>query len=182
MTARIDVSALRREQIVSVVRDIIVRESLESVTIARIASEAGVSRGVVTYHFESKEEIIHEAVRAAMHDANKAADALAVEGSAHDLASLAERVAALGGSGNDWWHIYVALLGLAERDSFMRSELAWANRYYRAALARMVGSDARATILLAVLQGLAMQRLVGGDEALGDITAELVSLLEHWYR
>lgn len=182
MSARIDISSIRRQQIVEAVRSIIATEGLEAVTIARIASEAGVSRGVVTYHFESKEEIIHEAMQAAMRDANRAADALAIDGSARDLASLAERLAALAGSNNDWWRLYVALLGVAQQNDFYRSELAWANQYYTAALARLVGSETRATVVLAFLQGFAMQRLVTDDLALGAVTREFALLLESWER
>jgi AcrR family transcriptional regulator len=180
MSPRIDIGTMRREQIVAVVRSIVVREGLEAVTIARIASEAGISRGVVTYHFASKEEIIHAAIRAAMSDANRDADALAVEASATGLAALAERVAAQAGSSSDWWHLFVALHGLAERSEFFRSELQWANRHYRAALARIVGSEARAAVLLALLQGMALQRMAGDDLPVADVTREIASLLERW--
>lgn len=171
---------MRREQIIAAVRRIITTAGLEALTIARIAAEANVSRGVVTYHFDDKEEIIHATLRAAMRDANRATDAFAVEGSARDLASLAERVAALAGSNSDWWHLYVALLNVAQRSGFYRSELAWVHQQYTQALARLVGNEARATLVLAVLQGLAIQRLVSEDLALGESAQELALLLESW--
>jgi AcrR family transcriptional regulator len=180
VSARIDINAIRREQVIEAVRRIIVRDGLDAVTIARIAAEADVSRGVVTYHFEHKEEILHDVLRAAMRDANEASETIRIERTAWDIASMAERVAQLADSENDWWRIYVAFLAQAQTSDFYRSELAWVNRHYAEALERIVGNRARAVAIVALLQGLAVQRLVDPDLPVQDVVPEIASLLQAW--
>lgn len=51
----------RREQIVRAALRLVRRVGVYNVTVADVADEAGVSRGILHYHFTSKEEILHEA-------------------------------------------------------------------------------------------------------------------------
>jgi AcrR family transcriptional regulator len=180
VSPRIDIGSIRRQQIIDAVRRIIAREGLAAVTIARIAEEADVSRGVVTYHFEHKNEILHDVLRAAMRDSNEAGGTLVVEGSARGLASMTERLTELASSDNDWWRIYVAFLAAARSDEFYRAELAWANAHYTDALEKIVGSRERAVIVMALLQGLTMQKLVDSDLPLSDVIPEIAELLSAW--
>jgi AcrR family transcriptional regulator len=180
VSPRIDITAIRRQQIIDAVRRIIAREGLAAVTIARIAEEADVSRGVVTYHFERKNEILHDVLRAAMRDSNEAGATLVVDGSAWGLASMTERLAELALSDNDWWRIYVAFLGAAQTDDFYRSELKWANQHYTDALEKTLGSRERAIVLIALLQGLTMLRLVDAELPLRKVIPEIANLLSAW--
>jgi AcrR family transcriptional regulator len=180
LTPRIDIGSIRRQQIIDAVRRIIAREGLAAVTIARIAQEADVSRGVVTYHFEHKNEILHDVLRAAMRDSNEAGGTLVVEGSASGLASMTERLTELASSDNDWWRIYVAFLAAARTDDFYRAELAWANSHYTDALEKIVGSRERAIIVMAMLQGLTMQRLVDSELPMSAVIPEIAELLSAW--
>jgi AcrR family transcriptional regulator len=177
---RIDITAIRREQIIDAVRRIIVQEGLDAVTIARIAEEADVSRGVVTYHFDHKEQILHDVLRAAMRDANEASATFSVPRTARDLASMAERIAELSRSDNDWWRIYVAFLANAQTSDFYRSELAWVNRHYAQALGQVVDTPGRALTLLALMQGLAIQRMLDPEPPIEEVVSEIASLLEGW--
>lgn len=52
----------RREQIVRAALRLVRRVGVHGFTTADVAVEAGVSRGILHYHFKSKEEIIHEAL------------------------------------------------------------------------------------------------------------------------
>ena len=53
----------RKQDILNAAIDIIVREGLSSFTIRKVADAAGISTGLVIYHFETKERLIEEAWR-----------------------------------------------------------------------------------------------------------------------
>ena len=53
----------RKQDILNAAIDIIVREGLSSFTIRKVADAAGISTGLVIYHFETKEKLIEEAWR-----------------------------------------------------------------------------------------------------------------------
>jgi AcrR family transcriptional regulator len=57
----------RKQDILNAARDLIVNEGLTSFTIRKVADAAGISTGLVLYHFETKERLIEEAWRATVH-------------------------------------------------------------------------------------------------------------------
>jgi AcrR family transcriptional regulator len=52
----------RREQIIRAALRLVRREGVHGFTTTDVADEAGVSRGILHYHFRDKEEIVHEAL------------------------------------------------------------------------------------------------------------------------
>lgn len=54
----------RREQIMKTTRELLTSDSFASLTLAQIAKEAGVSKGLLTYYFGSKDQLIVETIRA----------------------------------------------------------------------------------------------------------------------
>lgn len=58
MSSRVDVGSIRRAQIVEAACRVIHHRGIQGASLAEIEREAGISRGVLTYHFPSKEEII----------------------------------------------------------------------------------------------------------------------------
>ena len=54
----------RREQIISTTRELLTQGSFASVTLAAVAESAGVSKGLLTYYFGSKDQLIVETIRA----------------------------------------------------------------------------------------------------------------------
>ena len=58
MAGRIDIGAIRRAQIVDAACRVIQRKGIQNASLAEIEQEAGISHGVLTYHFPSKESII----------------------------------------------------------------------------------------------------------------------------
>lgn len=52
----------RREQLVDCVIDAIVERGFQGASVAEVAQRAGVSKGVVTYHFAAKDDLIFAAV------------------------------------------------------------------------------------------------------------------------
>lgn len=176
---RLDVSGVRRRQIILAVRQVIANEGVGAVTIARIAEVMGTSRGVVNYHFKNKDEIVREALHSAVKDASEATDQAV--SAADDLESIVRLVVGLASSDSDWWKIYAAFLAEAIHDDFAREMIRTTDRSFRENLATTLGNPARAAIVLALMKGLALQRLV--DEEL-DVNAALdtsADLLVSWH-
>jgi AcrR family transcriptional regulator len=63
---------LRRGQIVAVARKIVAEEGLEALTIGSLESRLSFSRGVITYHFQNKDDIVHAVLQSAIEDINAA--------------------------------------------------------------------------------------------------------------
>jgi len=177
----VDVGSIRRKQIIGAVRQIIAREGIEAVTIANIATELGTSRGVVVYHFDNKEEILHEVLVSAMRDADRSALRIgAVTLESNDYASVITQVAKLARSTGDWWKIYFAYLAHAHVNPVYREALAWSDENYRNALAKTLGDTDRAAIMLALMKGLAMQMAVMPDLPIDRISGELQTFMDRW--
>src|SRR5207244_10274901 len=56
--ARVDVGAIRREQIVEAAVSVIAEQGLQNLSLSEIEKKAGMSRGQLTYYFRSKEDIL----------------------------------------------------------------------------------------------------------------------------
>src|SRR5262249_56330980 len=57
-----DVGSPGRERLLDAAVRLIAREGIDNVRIARIATEAGVSAGLVHYHFASRDALLEEAI------------------------------------------------------------------------------------------------------------------------
>ena len=57
---------LRREEVVAAARALVAGRGLEGLTFAALEKELGYSRGVITYHFRDKEEIVEEVLQSAL--------------------------------------------------------------------------------------------------------------------
>ncbi len=55
---RVDVHAIRREQILAAAERLLASNGWDGTTFADICKEAGISNGVLTYHFKDKDEIL----------------------------------------------------------------------------------------------------------------------------
>lgn len=72
LTVRDSLRTLRRGQIIAAARQIVGRDGLEALTFASLEAALGFSRGVITYHFADKDEIIEEVLRSAVAEIDKA--------------------------------------------------------------------------------------------------------------
>lgn len=61
---------LRRGQIVAIARKIVADEGLESLTIGSLEARLAFSRGVITYHFQNKDDIVHAVLESAIEEIN----------------------------------------------------------------------------------------------------------------
>ncbi len=62
--------ALRRGQIVAAAREIVAQEGLEALTIGALERRLSFSRGVITYHFRNKDEIVEAVLQSAIDEIN----------------------------------------------------------------------------------------------------------------
>ncbi|MEJ2870710.1 TetR family transcriptional regulator [Actinomycetospora sp. OC33-EN08] len=79
----------RRSQIIDATVAVIAEDGLQQASLARIAARAGISKGVISYHFTGKDELIREVVTAVYTEAAEGA-----RPDVEDAASHAERLAA----------------------------------------------------------------------------------------
>src|SRR5438270_10222737 len=66
---------LRRAQIISAARALVAAQGLEALTIAALEEELGQSRGVITYHFRDKDEIVAALLGSALEEIDAATQA-----------------------------------------------------------------------------------------------------------
>ena len=161
---------------------IVARDGIERVTFRSVAAEAGVTHGLASYHFGSREEMIHEALRWAE---DRAIEQSRIGGAAESLASFAADVPRMVAEHPEE-HIFqfdVALLAL-RRPALLPGVRESYDDYVavvRDSLARLgLGDDeGLARAVFAAIDGLSLQQLLYGDAALArDGIAALQRMLE----
>jgi AcrR family transcriptional regulator len=70
MSAPETLRELRRGQIIAVARKIVAEEGLEALTIGSLESRLSFSRGVITYHFQNKDDIVYAVLESAIEEIN----------------------------------------------------------------------------------------------------------------
>ncbi|GAA3752822.1 AcrR family transcriptional regulator [Spinactinospora alkalitolerans] len=177
-SGRLDVGGVRRHQIVMAVRELIATEGVGAVTIARIAAAMGTSRGVVNHHFKNKDEILRAALQSAVRNASAATDQIVTESA--DLGSVTALVVRLASTGSDWWQVYIAFLAEATHNEFAKAMLQETDRNFRRNLGRTLGDEARAAVVLALMKGLALQRVADESFDTEGALAAASELLAPW--
>lgn len=175
--ARIDVEAIRREQIVAAALAVLARRGFEGATMRDIAAEAGASTGMVTYHFASKEDVLAAALAAVAAGFAAAVDA-AVAGVDDPRAALLAAADACVPDGADgaraqvlWAEVWArASRSPALRDAHAALYDGWRRRLARLVRAgaatgafREVDATAWAAGFAALLDGLALHVVLHGD-------------------
>ncbi|HJU48324.1 MAG TPA: TetR family transcriptional regulator [Gaiellaceae bacterium] len=145
---------------------IVAREGIERVTFRSVAAEAGVTHGLASYHFGSREEMIHEALRWAE---SRAIEQSRIGGGAGDLVTFAADVPRMVAEHPEE-HIFqfdLALLAL-RRPALLPGVRESYDDYVevvRESLSRLgVGDDeGLARAVFAAIDGLSLQQLLYGD-------------------
>ncbi|MFF4397490.1 TetR/AcrR family transcriptional regulator [Streptomyces sp. NPDC001480] len=164
-----------RQRIITAVLRIIGESGIAALTNRRIAKEAGVSLGSVTYHFETQHDLLRESllqfVREEARYFTELADQCQTEGlDIEDAASLAGQVAC--GSALDSAHLAPFELYLhAGRDPRLREAAAQAFEAYDRLAAQILtalgvlDAERLAATTVAVVMGLQLRRLATGSPA-----------------
>jgi AcrR family transcriptional regulator len=174
LSPRPQVDHIRRPQILGAAAEVIAERGIAGTRIADVADRAGTSAAAVLYWFDSKDQLLLEAVNAAedRFDAELAARLELLNGPSERLRLLIEASA----EGYDWT-LWIELWARALRDPDMRATRQRLDDRWREEIARHVreGRDAgeytaesdpeRVALLLAsLLDGLALQATLGDPQ------------------
>ncbi|MFD7443946.1 TetR/AcrR family transcriptional regulator [Streptomyces sp. NPDC059909] len=175
-----------RQRIIGAVLRIIGRDGIAAVTNRRIAKEAGVSLGSVTYHFASQHELLRESLLHFVREETRRLTELADAGQADGVdidgaAALAAQVA--GGTAFDSEHIApFELYVQAGRDERLREAAAECFAAYDRLAAQILialgvpDAERLAATTVALVTGLQLRRLATGSPA-EDLTDALLLLV-----
>jgi AcrR family transcriptional regulator len=162
----VSIRGQRRDQIVAVARQLVAEGGLEALTIGKIEAKVPFTRGVITYHFDNKAEIVDAVLLSAIEEIDRGTFAqLATSG------SLREQVAAvLGGmirgfrDHSDASQILMTFWSRIPRDphaAAVNQALYARYRGYAAELIRASGTDvdveALSALLVAIVIGTVAQ-------------------------
>jgi DNA-binding transcriptional regulator YbjK len=171
-----------RQRIILAVLEIIGADGVAAVTNRRIAKEAGVSLGSVTYHFATQHDLLRESLRYFVAEETRRFTALAEQHRCDtvDLAQASAIVGQVAGSANfDSEHIAPFELYIqAGRDPRLRAAAAECFAAYDRLAARILtglgvpDAEGAASATVALIVGLQLRRL-----ATGSTTDELVDAL-----
>jgi len=174
MTAR-PRSDEKAQAIIDAARRCLSEKGYGATTIAEIAAEAGVSRGLLHYYFESKEQLLAQVVRAGLDAYMELVAAMFAQSkNADDLAkALSTVVRAFLESDPTVVDLGMVCVTLARESPLVARELEDLYRQFREAICEgleeavdkgiidpAIPLDALAAVLLAITDGLAMQFLV----------------------
>lgn len=160
---------VRREEILAAALDEVVARGLARVRVADVADALGISRGLVFYHFESKDALLAATLEYAVArdlerlDATLDRDPDAVRRLRHVLRAYGPQGQATG------WTLWVDAWSAALRDAKLRGTLRRLDRRWRSALEQVIRAgidegvfacpdpEASARRLAALLDGLSVQ-------------------------
>ena len=163
---------LRRGQIVAIARKIVADEGLEALTIGSLEARLAFSRGVITYHFQNKDDIVHAVLESALEEINASTAAVLGGNMSHDerlrlalktyISGFIEHVEAT--------RILLSFWGRISSDKRARKANASLYATYRKGIAQLIESgraagdftadvsvDGLAAVLVGVVIGVAMQ-------------------------
>lgn len=185
---------LRRGQIVAIARKIVADDGLEALTIGSLEARLAFSRGVITYHFQNKDDIVHAVLESALEEINGSTSSKVGAGVSHEerlrvtletcIRGFVEHVEAT--------RILLTFWGRLSSDKRARKANADLYATYRKALTEMIESgrkagefpaavnvEALAAVLVSIVIGVAMQNYFekGSIEAEAAITEAVASAL-----
>jgi AcrR family transcriptional regulator len=164
-----DLRALRRGQIVAAARAIVARDGLEALTVGALEEELGYSRGVITYHFKNKDEIVEALLTHALDEIDQATrTAVAAATTTVERAHAVIGAVVRGFLGHaEAVRIMVAFWGRLHSDQRIRAANAALYARYRRQTAEVLGgspeNDALATVIVGVVLGIAAQHYFDPD-------------------
>lgn len=164
-----------RDAILDAVVRVVARRGFDAVTYRAVAAEAGVTHGLVSYHFGSREAMVHEALvraaRAAIRTSSIGAESTDVESFAAGLSGLV--------AGDPDGQAFQQILKLeASRRPAVADEVRELRRTYLESVlealehAGLPRDEPLGRLVLAALDGLVMQQLLLGEPDLTDAAVD----------
>jgi AcrR family transcriptional regulator len=181
------VRAQARHRILRATLETIAAEGVAAVTTRRVATAAGVSLGSLTYHFDSQSELLREALLLYVEEETARRERVAseLEREGATLERVVQAVEQLAGAPDETPR-QIAELELhlhAARDPELREAsrrcFAAHERIAVAALSAlgMPSGERQATVVVALVTGLAVRRLAAGGEYAGGTAEALTTLV-----
>lgn len=164
-----DLRSLRRGQIIAAARSIVARDGLDALTIAGLEEQLGYSRGVITYHFKNKDEIVEALLAHALDEIDQATrSAVAAATTTVERAHAVIGAVVRGFLGHaEAVRIMIAFWGRLHSDKRIRAANAALYARYRRQTAEVLGGkpehDALATVIVGVVLGIAAQHYFDPD-------------------
>ena len=151
--------SLRRTQIIGAARAIVARDGLEALTIAELEKQLGYSRGVITYHFKNKDEIVESLLASAIDEIDRATRAEVAAASKDERAGAVIRAVVRGFVGHpEAVRILVSFWGRIHTEPRIRkANAALYARYRRDAVSALRCDEGTATVIVGVVLGIAAQ-------------------------
>jgi AcrR family transcriptional regulator len=163
---------LRRGQIVAIARKIVADEGLEALTIGSLEARLAFSRGVITYHFQNKDDIVHAVLESALEEINASTAAVLGGNMSHEERLRAALRTYINGfiEHVEATRILLSFWGRISSDKRARKANASLYATYRKGIAQLIESgraagdftadvsvDGLAAVLVGVVIGVAMQ-------------------------
>jgi AcrR family transcriptional regulator len=155
-----DLRSLRRAQIIGAARAIVAKSGLEALTFAELERQLGYTRGVVTYHFKNKDEIVDALLASAIEEIDGAtrAEVAAARTRGERAAAVVRAVVRGFLTRVEAVRVLVAFWGRLHAEPRIRGVNARLYARYRREAQRLLGCDAGlAAVVVGVVLGIAAQ-------------------------
>jgi AcrR family transcriptional regulator len=189
LAERRELSGDRAERIVEAMRASVATRGFSASTFDQVARDAGVSRGLLHYHFGSKERLLVEAVRRECELRHEQIDrAMAGAGSADEvMAALVDAFEEFLGEGPSPAVMMFEMITLAQRNGEIAAQLADLGRRLRTHIAEALrekadagalelraDADTAASILLALADGITIRLMTEPELDIAPLMAQSI--------
>ncbi|HTX47024.1 MAG TPA: TetR family transcriptional regulator [Solirubrobacteraceae bacterium] len=190
LAERRELSGDRAERIVEAMRASVATRGFSASTFDQVARDAGVSRGLLHYHFGSKERLLVEAVRRECELRHEQIDrAMAGAGSADEvMAALVHAFEEFLGEGPSPAVMMFEMITLAQRNGEIAAQLADQGRRLRTHIAEALrekadagalelraDADTAASILLALADGITIRLMTEPELDIAPLMAQSIA-------
>jgi AcrR family transcriptional regulator len=190
LAERRELSGDRAERIVEAMRASVATRGFSASTFDQVARDAGVSRGLLHYHFGSKERLLVEAVRRECELRHEQIDrAMAGAGSADEvMAALVHAFEEFLGEGPSPAVMMFEMITLAQRNDEIAAQLADLGRRLRTHIAEALrekadagalelraDADTAASILLALADGITIRLMTEPELDIAPLMAQSIA-------
>jgi AcrR family transcriptional regulator len=167
-----------REALCRALPRVVARDGFDGVTFRSVAAEAGVTHGLASYHFGTRESMIHEALRWAVENTIEATHLAAPVDGIEDFAASVPRT--LSERPEDAVFQFDLLLRALRSPALLADVRKGYDDYVNAIAESLRGfgieGNAVARLVFAALDGLTLQQLLYGDR---NRTEETIAVLRH---
>lgn len=163
------VSQETRAQIIAAARKVLAEQGFDATSIKEVAREAGIAPGLIYYYFENKEALLLAVVEDASEQYVLQMNPLRASQKGRNLGEGALAVARGRVSDQpDWYRLRYELFSLGLRNPKLRAGVArllatgrfWVGETLRRVTSSGEASDATSAVMLALFDGLALQKLM----------------------